>query len=122
MTDNDFDKFVKRYRTLRLTSLDFEFVLFWRPKLERFDLGDLLGAVEDLAADPRVSFPTNDLPLLIEHASTRRERRERANRKTIKWGKMPPSTEGWDREMMKIGAIDQKEFNRRQAARKGGAA
>jgi hypothetical protein len=116
MIDDDYEKFVDRYRKLRLGTMDFAFVLLWRRQLERFELQDLLDAVDSITADPRAKFPINDLPLILEFAEERVARR--ATWKDPLAGQKPalPTTR-WNRWMLEHGVISKQEFNRRERAK-----
>jgi hypothetical protein len=121
MIDRDFKAFVERYQSLRLGSMDCEFVILWRAKLSHFDIRDLLAAALDVAGDPRADFPMNDLSLLIEHASNRRDERLRPTRsaKRFDYGPKPqePAPPAWDQTLVRLGIIDSAEAKRRQRER-----
>jgi hypothetical protein len=99
---------------------NFDFVTTWDTVLLGLDFADALAAIEAVALDPRdaANFPRQHLRLLVEHANARRDERERAARKIKPWGNRPKTSESWDRRMLEIGTIDEKEFKRRQAERK----
>lgn len=117
MTDSEFVLFTDRYRALRLGSMDFEFVLLWRGKLERFAIDDLLPAVDDLAADPRAGFPLNDLPILIEHAEAHEEKRKPGWKDPLAGESPPPRSTAWNQFMAQRGVITKKELAKREKER-----
>jgi hypothetical protein len=117
MNDANFAAFVEKYRLLRLGSMDYLFLLAWRPRLDQFEAADLTAAVDDVAADPRAGFPLNDLPLLIEYASTRAASRRPGWKDPFAEEKTPELTTDWNRRMVENGVITKKEFDRRERAK-----
>lgn len=118
MTDKEYGEFVVHYRQLRLGSMDFEFVLLWRKKLDRFTLANMKLSAEDVAADPTVGFPMNDLPLLLEYAMARDdEKRKVEQAKYFNHESKYATSREWDLKMLEFGAITKKEFSRRDKLR-----
>lgn len=119
MTNDDYSRFVKKYVTMRVgAAMDIEFVIAWRPKLDHVAIDDLLGAVEDLAADPEAKFPLNDLPLLLSHIEERQyKRRPRFKDPINGLPKLPPPSTAWNKTMLESGVITKSEFNRRERER-----
>ena len=115
--DVDFEAFTNRYRALRLGSMDFEFVILWRSKLERFALDVLIAAVDDLTADSRAGFPLNDLPILIEHAEANEDRRKPGWKDPLAGEQPPKLSSAWNRFMVEHGVITKKEFAKREKER-----
>jgi hypothetical protein len=116
MSDDDFGKLVERYRKLRLGTIDFSFVLLWRRQLDRFELQDLLDAVDSLAADPRAKFPINDLPAILEFVQERAARREKW-KDPLAGQPSPVLSTRWNEFMLSRGLITKQEFDRRERER-----
>lgn len=78
MTDTEWDIFVASYRRqfIRVGETS-EFMQAWRSHLDRFTPDELQHALHELIADPRreAQFHPSRLPLLIDFASHRRERK-----------------------------------------------
>lgn len=125
MNAGQFAEWVNVYRKRFLgPGENFDFVLEWRRDIEGLDFNDAAAAIRDVALDSRdeARFPRQHLRLLLEYADLRRAEREAASRPKKRWGPPPASTEAWDREMLRVGAIEPDEFARRQAARNGATA
>ena len=122
MTDKEFDDWTAKYRKRFLgPGENFDFVLTWQQQILPLVFADAIEAIADVAIDARdeARFPRQHLRLIVEYANGRKAARERTQRKPIAWGPRPPAPESWDRKLLELGIIKRKEFDRRQAARKG---
>ena len=117
MTDTEYEFFMEHYRKLRLGSMAVEFVILWRKQRERFELADLLEAVDLVAADPRAKFPLNDLPLLTEHAQDEADARKPGWIDPFKGQPAPVQGTPWNQMMLSKGLITRNEFNKRERAK-----
>lgn len=111
----------KYIRTFLTPGEKSDFVNEWKSEVLKRDLEDMTAAIIDVSLDarPEARFPRQHLRVLLEHADARFAKRNYQRPKP--WGKNPHSTEAWDRQMLKLGAIDQAEFDRRDELRKAGA-
>ena len=132
LTIEDFCLFVAAYkRQFLYPGQDDAFVLAWRKKLSRFTLAELRQAIEDLATDSRRVdgrwpglWPKNHCPFLEDWVA--RKRHERTGQKANVERKAPSietpqqaveRERKFDRMSLKMGTIDQDEFDRREAER-----
>ena len=101
-----------------LDARETEFMEFWEKALEPFSLPDAIAAVGEMVRDPRLprTLPLDRLPLVLEYAEKVRRDRKQSKPLAMTPGVLP--SEKWDAALLASGAIDKKEFNRRQRARK----
>lgn len=113
----DFAEFVAYYTKARVQNGDNGFVKTWRRRIEQsgYTLEELKSAVDDLVGDPRIKYPVNDLPILLELAQEVRD-----SAKPKKPPALPPILPRdslWDQKMKEWGVISPEEFNRRKKER-----
>jgi hypothetical protein len=100
-----------------------EFLEMWEDELLKRSFADADEAIGDVALDPRdeARFPRQHLRILIEHADLRAADRKRKQKHAAP--KPPadepkqPAAKTWNEAMLRLGAIDRKEFDRRERER-----
>ncbi len=120
MTTKEFAQWMAAYKLSFLgKDEDDSFVLTWRDDLESLEFQDALAALGFLRRD--TSFektkPRLHIGLLLAFAKEARLQRQPGFRNPYAAEPKPKPQAAWNTAMLRVGIIDQKEFNRRERER-----
>lgn len=98
------------------------FIDAWEKTLSSIDFRDAMEALRTIPADRRVvkTPPRDRLPLIVEHATEACFHRDKKHRQPVATqpdSKQQPAAKSWNEAMLRLGAIDRKEFDQRERER-----